>query len=80
MPKTSVLAQTFESEAGVSWLIVGRTGCGNLTAPGQQAGEMPKNIYTKWPDCVHIRKPAAHGVLIRAVSALVAGGHESAAL
>ena len=33
---------------------------------------MPGNTGTKWPDCVHIRKPAAHGVLIRAVSALVA--------
>jgi hypothetical protein len=33
---------------------------------------MPGNTGTKWSDCVHIRKPAAHGVLIRAVSALVA--------
>jgi hypothetical protein len=33
---------------------------------------MPGNMGTRWPDCVHIRKPAAHGVLFRAVSALVA--------
>jgi DNA-binding NarL/FixJ family response regulator len=33
---------------------------------------MPGNTGTKWSDCVHIRKPAAHGVLIRAVSALAA--------
>jgi hypothetical protein len=57
-----------ETTENIADILVGR-GIPFFFYSGQS---MPGNMGTKWPDCVHIRKPAAHGVLIRAVSALVA--------